>query len=366
MIVRRLRGRPGAPTARWTRPTGEPAAAAGRRRHGLLAPRHHRSAPGPPPACDYRNHLEAVYCIEGRGHDPGDRPPGSGTRSRPARCTPWTGTTSTCWRRRRHPHADGVRVQPAGHRQRGPRRDGRVSRGRRVDAPLPPTRTRKDRPMMESVIQDPYYSREEGLSETVERRDPVVLGAGDGPLSAGSWTASTGRASWSSPAGCPAGPGGRPVGRGPDGGGAGAGAGARRPDHRARADVVRSVFAVHKRSPALPGPDRRPGAGRRGPPAPGERGLHPPVADQLQARLPRARVLLALGLRDLAHGGRHAADARGERLGSPDREQRVERTADADPGLAPQPTSAARGRPPRTTTACRSRSRSTGSPPDRS
>jgi len=37
--------------------------------------------------------------------------------------------------------------------------------------------------MMESLIQDPYYSREEGLSETVERQDPVVWGAGDGPLS---------------------------------------------------------------------------------------------------------------------------------------------------------------------------------------
>ncbi|KAG1387286.1 hypothetical protein G6F59_016467 [Rhizopus arrhizus] len=64
-------------------------------------------------------------------------------------------------------------------------------------------------------------------------------------------------------------------------------------------------------------------------PDPRVRGLHPPVARQYEAGLQGQGVLLALRFRDLARRRRHALDARAQLLGAVDRQQRVQRPADA-------------------------------------
>ncbi|KAG1439655.1 hypothetical protein G6F57_019319 [Rhizopus arrhizus] len=104
---------------------------------------------------------------------------------------------------------------------------------------------------------------------------------------------------------------------------------ARRVHHRAR----QQCRAVHLHGacaePRAVAPGARPAAGQCSAPDPRVRGLHPPVARQYEAGLQGQGVLLALRFRDLARRRRHALDARAQLLGAVDRQQRVQRPADA-------------------------------------
>ena len=103
----------------------------------------------------------------------------------------------------------------------------------------------------------------------------------------------------------------------------------------AKTGEVRSIFDVHE----ISRPDRRAGArparAGPGPAAARLRGVHPPEPRQLHARVQGHRVLLALGLRNLARGGRHAGPARGQLLHRADGQLPVQRRPDDHAGLAP-------------------------------